>query len=50
MRAMLSLVLEQGTLRASFMVGLLPLNLCLVGSDSQVHMTEDTEDAARCFP
>jgi hypothetical protein len=34
----------------SFMVGLLPLTLCLLGFDSQVHMAEETEDSARSIP
>ncbi|OQO11771.1 hypothetical protein B0A48_03498 [Cryoendolithus antarcticus] len=34
----------------SFMVGLLPLTLCLLGFDSQVHMSEETTDAARSMP
>lgn len=34
----------------SFMVGILPLTLCLLGFDSQVHMAEETEDSARSIP
>ncbi|KAK3066438.1 hypothetical protein LTR53_017215, partial [Teratosphaeriaceae sp. CCFEE 6253] len=34
----------------SFMVGLLPLTLSLLGFDSQVHMSEETESASRSLP
>ncbi|TKA72600.1 hypothetical protein B0A55_06414 [Friedmanniomyces simplex] len=34
----------------SFMVGLYPLTLCLLGFDSQVHMSEETESASRSLP
>lgn len=34
----------------SFMVGILPLTLCLLGFDSQVHMAEETQDSSRSIP
>lgn len=34
----------------SFMVGLLPLTLCLLGFDSQVHMSEGVQHSAKSIP
>lgn len=34
----------------SFMVGLLPLTLCLLGFDSQVHMSEEVAHSAKSIP
>lgn len=34
----------------SFLVGLLPLTLCLLGFDSQVHMSEEVQHSAKSIP